>query len=314
MKKTSFFPIVFIALICSSCGDPTVTKQIEKTQAKESLVYIRGEYSNGQELISSGTGFVIARQDSFFTRKYFVLVAKHSTKEAGLSAKFKVVPFRFAEIHVPDRQEFINKTPIYKGSENESKLDLIAELDGIDVSVMSFDSNQELPIPFVSYHKPLPQEKLVMHGFIRCIVSNRQNKYFSYHSTDGEMADLNYINRVEQEVNYRNELLKKLENIDTEHKKEGYGIDLRYSNPSREGMSGSPITTNLNNREVIVGIQNRKLKNKDEPNTCQLDPEKAYSYGTSIDKILSARNFPENVMKLMKIERDFPSGFPRTGS
>jgi hypothetical protein len=76
-----------------------------------------------------------------------LLTLKHSIKESGLSAKFKAVPFRFAEKYIPDNQELMNKTKIYQGGENELKLDIVADLDGIDVSVMSFDSNQELPVP-----------------------------------------------------------------------------------------------------------------------------------------------------------------------
>jgi hypothetical protein len=302
MKYIHLLLTMIVSLTCFSCDHPTETKP---GQIEESLVYIRGEDFNQQDLISSATGFIIAREDSLLTKKYFLLTAKHSIKESGSSAKFKAVPFRLAEKYAPGNKELINKTKIYQGGENELKLDLVADLDGIDVSIMSFDSNKELPIPFISYHKPLPQEKLVMHGFIRCILSERQNKYFSYHSTEGEIADIKYINRVEQEENYRNNLMQKLDNTDKEHAKQGNGIDLRYSNPSRGGMSGSPITiyTNTGNKAVIIGIQNRKLRSEDEPNTCALDPEKPYSYGISIGKILSAKNFPEGVTKLIRIEK-----------
>jgi hypothetical protein len=302
MKYTHFLLITLIALTSFSCDHPTETKL---AQVEESLVYIRGEDSNQQDLISSATGFIIAREDSLLSKKYFLLTAKHSIKESGLSAKFKAIPFRFAEKYVPENQELMNRTTIYQGGENELKLDIVADLDSIDVSIMSFDSNQELPVPFISYHKPISQEKLKMHGFIRCILSKRQNKYFSYHSTEGEIADIEYINRVEKEKSHRNNLLQKLDNTDKEHTKQGNGIDLRYSNPSRGGMSGSPITTytSTGNKSVIIGIQNRKLKSEDEPNTCALDPEKPYSYGISINKILSAKNFPEGIKKLIKIDK-----------
>jgi hypothetical protein len=300
MKKIYYSLILLIVLICLSCSQPV---EIKTTEIKDSLIYIRGEDSNQQDLISSATGFLIAKEDSWFSQKYFVLTAKHSIKEGINSTKFKSIPFKLAEEHVPDDQDWISRAKIYKGSKNESTLDLIVDLDGVDVSIISFNSNQELPIPFVSYHKPIPQEKLILHGFIRCIVSNSQNKFFSYHSTEGEIADLNYINRVEREEDYKNTLLEKLKNTDKEHEKEKNGIDIRYSNSSRGGMSGSPIVIKSDNREIIVGIQNRKLKSDNEPNTCVLDPQTPYSYGTSMYKILSANNFPENIKKLIKIDK-----------
>jgi hypothetical protein len=302
MKIMYFFLIILVSLTFFSC-DSSTEKEI--AQIEQSLVYIRGEDSNQQDLISSATGFIIAKEDSFFSNKYFLLTAKHSIRKSGSSVNFKAIPFWLAEEYILDKQKFMNKTKVYQGDKNELKLDLVVELDDIDVSIMSFDSNQKLPVPFISYHKPLPQKKLAMHGFIRCILSERQNKYFSYYSTKGEIVNIEYINRVEKEESHRNSLIQRLNSIDEKHKKQGEGIDLRYSNPSRDGMSGSPITvySKAENKAVIVGIQNRKLISEDEPNTCALAPEKPYSYGTSINKILSAKNFPENIKKLVKIDR-----------
>ncbi len=89
-----------------------------------------------------------------------------------------------------------------------------------------------------------------------------------------------------------------------------YGIGLRYSNISMSGMSGSPIAETYDiDKERIVGIQNMKSSDKEKEmvdiDNCSIPPlsnDSSYSYGTSIEKIIEASNFPKYVKELIKIE------------
>jgi hypothetical protein len=221
MKKLSYFLILLNTLVCVSCKQAT---EIKSTRIEDSLIYIRGESSEQPDSMSSATGFVIARDNSWLSNKYFALTAAHSVK-SGQSLNFKAIPFRSAK-KIDDlyTQEKQFEAKIYTGSENESNIDVIANLKDIDVSIISFSSIQELPIPLISSHNPISKEKLKMHGFIRCIRSSSQNKFFSYHSNEGEIADSQYIKEVEPDTVYSDEskefirfkeiLIKKLEDID----------------------------------------------------------------------------------------------------
>lgn len=302
MRRIYYLLILLTFLYINACIH---SLNANSTNIKDSLVYIRGEDSNQQDILSSATGFLIAREDSLIgtNKKYFILTAKHSVENFRKDIKFKAIPFQLAQIYLPLKGEWNGKNIIYERDKEDINMDLFVNLDDIDVSIMTFNADQELPIAIVSSQQPLLLKKLSMHGFIRCVMHDSQNKKFSYYTTTGELADLKYINRAEKEEDRKQELLRKLEIADREHEDDKGGIDLRYSNPSRAGMSGSPITIHVeSNKTIVVGIQTNKLKNNDEPNTCALDPQTPYSYGISIKKILSSKNFPDSVKKLMKIE------------
>jgi hypothetical protein len=299
-----YLTLILIFLSLHSCRN---------LSAQESLVYLRGKDSNGEELVPTATGFIIARKDSFFDKEYFVLTTKHSIEGIGKSKTFKAIPYLARKTYVPQPEEstISNAQTFQVDDTNEFNVKHIEDLDNLDVSIISFTSKLDLPVPYISMSKPIRKNNLLIYGFVKCNFENTQSKIYAYHKIKGHiLVDKDILEKKDGTIRQDGkEILERIKLSEEKYEIEKQNIDLRYSNPTKAGMSGSPLVNTQNNEERIVGIQLANYsfeEGVDNVDNCLVAPERigidTRSYGTSMEKIMQASNFPQYIKELMKLE------------
>jgi S1-C subfamily serine protease len=286
IKFVSFASIV--AIVASATAYFFVKESIRKTGIENSLIYLKSDSEK------SLTGFVVGRKHN----EYYILTTKHIVDE---SYRLRAVPYvQRGERKVDPKDDFGADIVLTSNSDNEIPTKLIKSLSEVDVAIISITTDQELNVLKLAQEFSKENNVLTMNGFISC--KNKQNgsynQDFFYHKTFGKLFNKNDFKSVEGEKFLA--LLKK-----GESEKEGINTlnetDVKYVIPSKSGMSGSPI---LDSTGKVIAMQaasfntDESLSNSSGGN-CVISPPEVVSYGVSIKRILSSKDFPEDVRKVI---------------
>jgi S1-C subfamily serine protease len=286
IKLISFTSIIAIAVSATTYF--LIKENTRKTGIENSLIYLKSDAEK------SLTGFVIGRKNN----EYYVLTTKHIVDKSN---RLRAIPYVLREERKVDpKDDFGANIVLTSNSDREIPTKLIKNLSEVDVSIISITTNQELSVLKLTQEFSEENNILTMNGFISC--KNKQNgtynQDFFYHKTSGKFFRKDDFKSVEGEKFL--DLLKK-----GESEKEGVETlnetDMKYVIPSKSGMSGSPIIDSTGN---VIGMQAASF-NTDESlssssgGNCVISPPDVVSYGVSIKKILSSKDFPEDVRKVV---------------
>ena len=276
----------------------------EKTD--NSLVYIRGEKQDGEEELNAFTGFIIAKEKLKGTNKYYVLTAQHNLKDKNEDTVFKVIPFILRRSVVFKKGYLKNSNLFLSVDNNQFRIEEIKNIGTLDASIISFTSNSNLPVACIKSSKLTSDsnQKIEMAGFVKCPNEDSENKYYFKHGKSGVFFSQSKLSQKIEKVINEDEIkyLQIMENMEKSERNvfSQKGINLRYEIPSKYGMSGAPV---FNENHQVIALHNKSFRPElgREVDNCTVSPQTPYSYGISMEKILSS-DFPDSIKRYMSIQ------------
>jgi hypothetical protein len=304
MSNTYLF--VLILLLVPNIFSCEKKEQSLCRKIDDSLVYMRGEKQDGGEALNAFTGFIVAKKNLKATTRYYVLTAKHNLQDRNVGTVFNAIPFLLKESMIFKKGYLENRSLFFSSHDNQFEIIDIKDIGEIDASIISFDSNKNLPIACIKSSKITSDstEKIEIEGFVKCPNEISDNKYYFKHRKRGEFFGADKFRR-KLEKNTDEDTKANLRKMHSDEETikslfDKQGINLRYEIPSKTGMSGSPI---YNENFQVVALHSKSFLPKigQEVDKCTVSPQTPYGYGLSMEKILSA-HFPDDVRKYMNIQ------------
>jgi Trypsin-like peptidase domain len=286
---------------------------ISCNKVEDSLVYIRGE-KNEKETLNVLTGFVIAKEVSEKYNKYFALTASH-----GLNGEknviFTATPFSFKKTFLVKDGYLKGEKVLKSQNENKFRIDTITPVGKLDISVVSFNTNHEIPVACVSSSRAKSNDnsKLQVKGFVMCEgisennITEFHNRFYYMHTGNGKLLSNEMLKeQLKSSDDFERNFYLKMQEVERSSKdnladEETY---TRHTMPVVKGMSGSPIFDD--SQQVVFAIHTNEYLGEKRPgvtlntNDCSMSPLNQHGYGISMEKILST-GLPDNVRKIMSV-------------
>jgi Trypsin-like peptidase domain len=263
----------FALMLINSC-----TKKSEFV-VENTLVYLKSDSD------AAFTGFIIARDNN----KYYILTVQHGAKE---SQRLVAIPYLLREkqavLHNKS-EEFGESFTLTTNEKNSFSTAIVANLEGVDASIISFSTDGKLDVSEINEKISYDDQNLNMDGFVSCGNDSSKNRDYFHHKMSGSFFTKNDLESKENQS-----VIPLIKKVQEETK-----TDMKYKISAKTGMSGSPIT---DSGGKIIGMQVAIfLPTAPEftVSNCTIPPDNKVSYGISMKKILAAKNFPEEVKKLM---------------